>query len=223
MNRRRLSSGFFRVGSMPLARIEAFSDGVFAIVATLLVLEIHVPQVSGRNVSAALIGSLAAMSAKFLSFVLSFMIVCIWWVAHHHFFHMLKAADRGLLWFNCMFLLWLAFIPFPTALLGDYPRERTAVMCYAVVMGLAGLSFSWMRYYSFFIADLALANLDRVLMRKAMIKSALNPILHCVALIIALKSTRIAIGLLVAIPLMFFLPTQLERKSLTEKGMRTSI
>ena len=207
---------------MPLARIEAFSDGVFAIVVTLLVLEIHVPQVSGMNVSAALIGSLTAMLPKFLSFVLSFMIVCIWWVAHHHFFHVLKGADRGLLWFNCLFLLWLAFIPFPTALLGDYPHERVAVMCYAAVMGLAGLSFSWMRYYSFFIADLAHAGLDRALMRKAMIKSALNPILHFVGLIIALVDTRIAIGLLIAIPLMFFVPSQLEKRHVVERGMRMS-
>jgi uncharacterized membrane protein len=91
------------------------------------------------------------------------MIVCIWWVAHHHLFHLLRRSDRGLLWFNSVFLLWLAFIPFPTALLGDYPRERVAVMCCAGVTALAGLSFAWMRYYCFFIAFLTHEGLDRKL------------------------------------------------------------
>jgi TMEM175 potassium channel family protein len=214
MNIRHVATGLFRVGSMSVGRIEAFSDGVFAIVVTLLVLEIHVPRLTGPNISVALIGSLRAMLPKFLSYVLSFMIVCVWWVAHHHLFHVLRRSDRGLLWFNSMYLLWLAFIPFPTALLGDYPRERVAVMCYGGVMLLTGLSFSWMRYYAFFIADLARADLDRNLMRKAMVKSALNPVLHAIAVVLALVSTKLAIGLLVAIPLMFFLPSKLEKTHL---------
>jgi len=97
METRSLSAGVFRVGSMSVGRIEAFSDGVFAIVVTLLVLEIHVPKVTGPNLSQALLASLYTMLPKFLSFALSFMIVCIWWVAHHHLFHLLGKADRGLL------------------------------------------------------------------------------------------------------------------------------
>jgi len=208
MKTQRLSTGLFRVGSLSVTRIEAFSDGIFAIVGTLLVLEIHVSSITGPNVSAALIGGFRTMPPKFLSYVLSFMIVCIWWVAHHHLFHLLRRSDRGLLWFNSVFLLWLAFIPFPTALLGDYPRERAAVMCYGGVMALAGLSFAWMRYYCFFMANLTHEELDRKLMRGAMIKSALNPVLHILAIVLALVSTRIAIGLLVAIPLMSFFAEQ---------------
>jgi uncharacterized membrane protein len=105
------SRGLFRVGEMSTGRIEAFSDGVFAIVMTLLVLEIHVPQVKGPDISSAIRASLTAMAPKFLTYVLSFAIVCIWWVAHHHFFESIKKSDRGLLWFNSLFLLWLAFIP----------------------------------------------------------------------------------------------------------------
>jgi uncharacterized membrane protein len=69
---------------MPTSRIEAFSDGVFAIIITLLVLEIHVPQVQGKDISAALAHSLLAMAPKFLTYILSFVLVCVWWVAHHH-------------------------------------------------------------------------------------------------------------------------------------------
>ena len=125
---------------MPTSRIEAFSDGVFAIVVTILVLEIHVPQVQGKDVSGALAHSLLAMAQKFLTYILSFVIVCIWWAAHHNLFHVLKRSDRGLLWLNSLFLLWLAFIPFPTALMGDFPGERIAVICYGTLNTLAGLA-----------------------------------------------------------------------------------
>lgn len=208
----------FSVGEMSTGRIEAFSDGVFAIVITLLVLEIHVPIVSGPNVSQALSRSLLAMAPKFLSYILSFAIVCIWWVAHHYLFHLLRKSDRALLWLNSLFLLWLAFIPFPTALMGDYPRERISVMCYGAVMALAGISFSAMRYYAFFVGKLAQPGLDPALLRRAMLKSILNPILHLIALLLALVSTKIAIALYVMIPLLFFIPSRLERHPPMEIG-----
>ena len=199
-----------RSGTMSAARIEAFSDGVFAIVITLLVFQIQVPKLTGPNISEALAASLWAMRPKFLSYAMSFTIVCIWWVAHHQFFHLLRRSNRGLLWSNSVFLFWLAFIPFPTALLGDYPGERLPVMCYAAAMGLAGVSFSWMRYYSFFVTDLARDGLDRRQMTRATIKSALNAILHFCALMLALVNTTIAIALLIIIPLMFLRQSKLE-------------
>jgi len=210
METQSLRAGPLRFGTMSVARIEAFSDGVFAIVITLLVFQIQVPKLTGSNISGALAASLWGMRPKFLSYALSFAIVCIWWVAHHQFFHLLRKANRGLLWSNSVFLFWLAFIPFPTALLGDYSGERLAVMGYAAVMGLAGLSFSWMRYYSFFVTDLAREGLDRSLMKRALLKSALNAVLHFFALMLALVNTTIAIVLLIAIPLMFLRSSKLE-------------
>jgi uncharacterized membrane protein len=79
--------------------------------------------VTGPGVSEALARSLLAMTPKFLSYLLSFSIISIWWVAHHSLFHLLKKSDRGLVWLNSLFLLWLVFIPFPTALMGDYPGD----------------------------------------------------------------------------------------------------
>jgi uncharacterized membrane protein len=204
------SHRLFRVGEAPTSRIEAFSDGVFAIIITLLVLEIHVPQVQGKDVSAALAQSLLAMAPKFLTYILSFVIVCIWWVAHHHLFHILKRSDRGLLWLNSLFLLWLAFIPFPTALMGDFPGERIAVMGYGAITTLAGASFTFMRYYAFYLAKLVDESIDRSLLRSAMLKSALNPVLHCIAVLLAFVDTRLSIALYIILPLIFFIPSKLE-------------
>ena len=196
---------------MPTSRIEAFSDGVFAIIITLLVLEIHVPQLQGKDISAALAISLLAMAPKFLTYTLSFILVSIWWVAHHHLFHVVKRSDRGLMWLNSLFLLWLAFIPFPTALMGDFPGERIAVMGYGTVMTLAAVSFTFMRYYAFYLAKLVDESIDPRLLKSAMLKSVLNPVLHSIAVLLAFVDTRISIALYLILPLMYFIPSKLDR------------
>jgi uncharacterized membrane protein len=152
--------------------------------------------VQGRDISAALAHSLLVMAPKFLTYILSFVLVCVWWVAHHHLFHVLKRSDRGLLWLNSLFLLWLAFIPFPTALMGDFPGERIAVMGYGTVSTLAGVSFTLMRYYAFYLAKLVDESIDRRLLDSAMLKSALNPVLHSFAVLLAFVDTRLSTQLL---------------------------
>jgi uncharacterized membrane protein len=201
----------FQVGDMPTSRIETFSDGVFAIIITLLVLEIHVPQAQGQDISGALERSLLAMTPKFLSYILSFVIVCIWWVAHHHLFHIIRRTDRGLLWLNNLFLLWLAFIPFPTALMGDFPGARLAVMAYGAITTLSGASFCLMRYYAFYVARLVDQGIDQRLLKLAMIRSTINPVLHLIAVLLALVDTRLSIALYVILPLVYFIPSKLER------------
>ena len=193
---------------MPTSRIESFSDNIFAFTLTLLVLEIQVPVVHGDNISAELLRRLIAMAPKFLVYILSFVLVCIWWVAHHHLFHIIKRSDRGLLWLNSLFLLWLTFIPFPTAFMGDYPHQRIAVMCYGVVTTLAGVCFCLMRYYVFYVAQLVDQNIGRNLLKKAMVRSIVNPLLHFVAVLLALIDTRLALALYACLPLVFFTPSK---------------
>jgi len=97
---------------MPTSRIEALSDGVFAIVITLLILSLQPPAIQG-DPGPALASALLAMTPKFLSYALSFGIICICWVAHHHLYILLAKTDRGLLWLNSIFLFFLASVPFP--------------------------------------------------------------------------------------------------------------
>jgi hypothetical protein len=95
--------------------------------------------------------------------------------------------------------------------MGDYPTQPVAVMFYGIVMALAGASFSWMRYYVFFVGRLRRERIDRLLIKRAMMKSVLNPLLHTAAVLVALVNTKIAIGFYVAIPILFFIPSNLER------------
>jgi len=207
----KLAHSLFRVGEMPTSRIESFSDNVFAFTMTLLVLQISIPIVQGADTSASLAQGLIALTPKFLVYVLSFGLICIWWVAHHHLFHIIKKSDRGLLWLNNLFLLWLTFIPFPTALMGAYPHERIAVMGYGVVTIMAGISFCLLRYYVFYVAKSIDDTIDKRLLRSAMSKSIANPIVHSIAVSLALLDVRLTLVLYGVLPLLFFIPSKLER------------
>jgi uncharacterized membrane protein len=124
------------------ARLEAFSDGVFAIAITLLVLEIGVPEVEGGDLAHALWEQWPA----YASYVVSFLTVGIIWVNHHAVLDHLGRADRGVLYVNLGLLLWVGLIPWPTNLLATYMREggdgeRVAALVNAGVFALMGVWF----------------------------------------------------------------------------------
>ncbi len=114
------------------ARLEAFSDGVFAIAITLLILEIHVPaltKVGNRD----LLAHLGQLWPSYFAFVLSFFVVLLIWINHHELFRMTQGVDRLLLFANGALLLMVTFVPFPTAMLARYiatPAANTAVAFY---------------------------------------------------------------------------------------------
>jgi len=114
-------------------RLEAFSDGVFAIATTLLVLGISVPQ-GGVESDHELAMLLAGMIPSILTFVFTFLVVGVFWVAHHRIFNLTRSVDNVLLWQNVFYLLTVAIIPFPAAILARHPFFRTAILFYAVVL-----------------------------------------------------------------------------------------
>lgn len=127
-------------------RTEALSDGVFAIILTLLVLEIKVPHLTADQQSAGdLLVALKAILPKVLSWIVSFLVVTVVWVNHHRLFEMLKGVGQNLFWTNALILMTASFIPFPTALWGDYPSNPMAVSFYGIVMVFLGLSFFFFR------------------------------------------------------------------------------
>jgi TMEM175 potassium channel family protein len=131
-------------------RLEPFSDGVFAIAATLLVLEIHVPAPGAEGgLGHALLEEWPALA----SYVVSFAIIGIIWVNHHSVLDQMARVDRTVLFINLLVLLWVALLPFPTNLLATYMREggadeRVAGVVYTANMTLMGFSFGWLWRYS---------------------------------------------------------------------------
>lgn len=194
---------------MSKARLEAFSDGVFAIVVTILVLEIHVPDVHQNPELLSL--KLLELSPKILSFFASFILVTVWWVAHHQFFHIIEKTNRGLLWLNSIFLMLLAFVPFPTALIGEYPSAQIAVTIYGMTGALAGASFVVMRWYACFKAKLVYPSVPRAKLIAGMRRGIQNPIFYTLGTLITFASLKAAIVLFILIPLYYFVPGSLER------------
>ncbi|MFX1503284.1 MAG: TMEM175 family protein [Promethearchaeota archaeon] len=133
---------------MSKERVETFSDAVFAIILTLLVLELHVPEVADHSNFDEYVTAMIPLIPKFISFILSFIMVAIYWVNHHYFFRYIQNVSLGLVWVNNILLLTICFIPFPTALLGNHPTDQFPVMIYGLYSLISSLAFSLMRVYS---------------------------------------------------------------------------
>jgi len=132
--------------ALSFERILFFSDAVFAIVITLLVLELKPPHIDRADFSeSALQHELLGLVPKLLGFVYSFFIVGMLWIEHHRVFRFIGHWDFGLIWRNLLFLLFVAFIPFPTALFSENYYSKTAFILYAGSFGLAALGkiFLW--------------------------------------------------------------------------------
>ena len=128
-----------------LDRIVFFSDAVFAIAITLLVLDIRVPDgLSAAELPAQVLG----LWPKFLSYVLSFLVILMYWMAHHSVFRSIKRYDRGLIWLNSLFLMCVAFLPFPTSLLGEYGENQLAVVIYAASLAVARVLLTAVWWYA---------------------------------------------------------------------------
>lgn len=119
---------------MTKSRLEAFSDGVIAIIITIMVLELKVPHSTDWIVIKPLIPVL-------LSYILSFVLLGIYWVNHHHLIHTIKGVSSGILWSNLHLLFWLSLIPFGTAWMGETGFSRNSVIIYAIFTDMCGIAY----------------------------------------------------------------------------------
>jgi len=119
---------------MNKTRLEAFSDGVIAIIITIMVLELKIPHGSDW-------ASLRQLIPKFVSYVISFVYVAIYWNNHHHLLHTVKHVTGSILWSNTHLLFWLTLVPFVTAWAGENHFDELPVAVYSVVMLMAGVAY----------------------------------------------------------------------------------
>jgi uncharacterized membrane protein len=137
----------FSQGHLHLTRIEALSDGIFAVALTILVLELKVPTLQDVHSVSELGHQLRELLPKFLSWLISFIIVCKFWLNHQHIMGIARHADYTLMWLNALFLMGQSFIPFPTALMGEYEGNPLAVSAFGVVMAVNTLLFIALHAY----------------------------------------------------------------------------
>lgn len=181
---------------MKKGRLEAFSDGVIAIIITIMVLELHVPHGSH-------IGDLVPLLPVFFSYVLSFVYVGIYWNNHHHMIYAARTVNGGILWANLNLLFWLSLIPFVTAWMGENHFALWPVVLYGAVLIMNGFAYTI---------------LCRLLIREAGPdselavalgrdwKGKLSVILYAIAIVLAFINSWIAFGIYVLVAVMWFIP-----------------
>ena len=201
-------------GQRELDRLIYFSDAVFAIAMTLLVLEIRVPEVPPSLAAAEVPTKVLALGPKFFSYVLSFLVIGTYWIAHHQTFRYVQSYDRRLLWLNLIFLLSISFIPFPTGLLGEYGELRFAVIFYAASVGLARLLLALEWVYITRGPIRTTEGLDQGLARFHLLRSLAIPAVFVVSIGISFLSVPLAISSWVLMFLADALVWRLQRRRL---------
>jgi uncharacterized membrane protein len=159
MNPDLTNDGIKRENAAPLAgnkpkalhgndRLTFFSDGIFAITITLLILEVKVPEIPMEQVAAKLPDALVHLLPMIMGYIISFVVLGIYWIAHHNMFMHIKHHDHVLLWLNTLFMLFIASVPFPTALLSHYPDQQISVVAYAGVLTAIGIMLNIIWWYA---------------------------------------------------------------------------
>lgn len=194
---------------MSKGRLEAFSDGVLAIIITIMVLELKVPHDAGLD-------ALTQVLPVFLSYVLSFVYVGIYWNNHHHLLHTVKNVSGGILWANLHLLFWLSLIPFTTAWMGENHFARAPMALYGVVLLLSGAAYKILQCL-IVKSHGADSLLSRAIGKD--IKGKLSLIFYSIAIPSTLISQWIAGAIYVFVALMWLVPDKrIESKITTEKG-----
>src|SRR5206468_3077756 len=125
-----------RIGLSP-HRIAALADGIFAVAMTILVLELHVPELAAKPSEAELVSALGVLVPKILSYASGFVILGTFWIGHHYQFHYIRRSTRALLWINLCFLLVISSLPFVVALVGTYGAMHATCVLYGATLCLA--------------------------------------------------------------------------------------
>lgn len=197
-----LMGGSARTGVLTLDRLNALSDGVIAVVATLLVLGIEVPQ--GHEFRKdGFFAFLQKIEYEVVVYAQSFALVGIYWVQHNAMFHYLRHGSRRLIWLNLNFLFLLTLIPFVTELIGTYRNEPLVIMIFAVANILCGLSLAWMWQHAIH-ANLIWPSVDPAVIHSMTQRILLGPLLCLLAVAVSFFNVRLSQVVFLSIPLAYF-------------------
>jgi uncharacterized membrane protein len=183
-------------GTVEKDRLLAFSDGVIAVIITIMVLELKVPHDPS-------LGGLAAVTPVFLTYVLSFVYVSIYWNNHHHFFHLVRHVDGVVLWANMNLLFWLSLVPFATGWMGENHFAPVPTAAYGVAMLMPALA-----WYGLQLAIIRRQHDDSMLARAIGrdLKGKASPVLYVAGILFAFFDPRIADAIYVLVALMWLIP-----------------
>ncbi len=183
------------------ARIEAFSDGVIAIVITIMILELKLPEHAGEGDFWHSL--LAPLLPKLIPYILSFIVIAIMWVNHHHLLDSARRAGYGVMWCNNNLLFWMTLIPVSTAFLGEHPFNAIAVATYGFVLAACTWAFTLLRWNVTRDEHGHLSARYAAILKKSLVGTSL----YTASVPLAFVSIYISMAIFVTIPAIFFLPS----------------
>lgn len=186
-------------------RITALADGVFAIVMTLLVLGIDMPEVPSEELGDRLVREILWVWPKLVAFIVSFLVLGIYWVGHHTQFHFMKGVNRNVLWLNILFFMFVCLVPFSTRVVGHYGTQGIALWLYAANLILISmvLLVHW-RYVA--AAGLLKDATDDDIVSKASRQILVGPAIYLIALAVSFFEARLALLVILLAPVLHILP-----------------
>jgi uncharacterized membrane protein len=194
-------------GNPGTERIAAFSDGVIAIIITIMVLELKLPETAIRD--DAWSGFLAPLAPKLAVYALSFVIVGTMWINHHQLLAVVRRPTPELMWLNLLLLFFMSLVPLATGFLGEHPLSARAISFYAVIMTMSTVVFGLLRYRLGRMPD---HDPEHIQIRRATwVRSFIATLLYAAAAIAAPFSPTAALALLVFTPAMFNIPLLFRR------------
>jgi uncharacterized membrane protein len=193
---------------MEKERLLAFSDGVIAVIITIMVLEMKAPHDAS-------LGALVETAPTFLSYVLSFIYVAIYWTNHHHFFHLVRRVNGGMLWANLHLLFWLSLIPFTTSWMGEHHEAAIPTAVYGGV--LLASAIAWELMQTVIIRSQGEHSpLARALGRD--VKGKLSPLCYLAGTALSFVDTRIADAIYALVALMGLIPDRRIERAVSRSG-----
>ncbi len=192
---------------MTTHRIEALTDGIFAIAMTLLVLNLSLPEMeTGLTQTAEVHNLLIGQMHKFFNYALSFVLLAIFWILHHQQFHFIKRTDRVHLWINIFTLMFIVLIPFSASLVGDYPKEWMAKFFFDLNLFIIGLFFIWNWTYATKRHRLVDRSLDPQRIALGKKRGAVTPFVALLAMALSAINPQFSSSVYLLIPIILSLP-----------------
>lgn len=202
--RQRISS------NIPTARIETLVDGVFAIVMTVLVFNFHAPSQEEVD-TLGLLHALSTLAPTLLGYVLTFVILGVFWVGHHNQYYYIRRADRVLLWINIFFMMSVALLPFTAQVFSSYGQDRVAIILYNVNLIVTGIIMFFHWWYATRDHHLLGQKIEpgvRVMVSRRILTP---PVMYLLAILTSLISVQLSIIIDILVPIIYVLPNRVDR------------
>ncbi len=199
------------VARASLERLRALGDGIFAFAMTLLVLDVRLPAGGGALTNASLLDALQGLLPAIGACTLSFLVLCMYWIAHHNTFLVVVRSSRTLVALTMLFLLCVAFVPFAASVLARAPRLPLAIVAYGAVLTATSLVLLALVQYALGHGRLAQPSPQLEALRQAATRRLLAPVaLYVVSMAMSTWQPTVSLLVYLLLPLVYLLPSQVD-------------